>query len=251
MGQALLRLAAENPAFQVSALLARPGDAAIGTDVHLGDPAPDAASAAVRITAEPAAACDVLIDFTRPAGLLHALAWCERERVALVSGTTGLAAEHQQALDQAARTIPVLWSPNTSLGVNQLLRIVEAVAAALPPEAWDVEIVETHHRFKADAPSGTAQALRDRIVAARRAAGWQTTEPAGTGPRRCGSIGVHAVRMGDVVGAHAVHFSSLGETLTLAHEARTRDIFARGALAAARWIAGKSAGRYTMRDVLA
>jgi len=140
-----------------------------------------------------------------------------------------------------------------SVGVNVLLRIVRELAAALG-EAYDCEIVETHHRFKADAPSGTALALLDAIHDARRGAGGVGDAIHGrhgaVGPRKPGEIGMHAVRLGDTVGRHTVSFGTLGETIHLTHEAHTRDTFAAGALRAARWIVSRPPGKYTMEDVL-
>lgn len=172
--------------------------------------------------------CDVIIDFSTPAGLLGLLA---QARVPVVSGTTGV------ALPDVA--IPFLHAANFSLGVAVLARLVRQAAAALP--GYDVELVELHHKHKRDAPSGTALRLVE---------GLGPRVDGRTGPRVPGEIGVHAVRGGDIVGEHRVYLCGPGERLELAHVATHRGLFAAGAVAAARWIVGKPVGRYTIEDVL-
>ncbi len=192
----------------------------------------------------------VLIDFSSPEGFRHWLAACREAKVAFVSGTTGLADEDLALLDEAARDIPVFHATNTSLGVAVLNRLA-AEAARLLGADYDIEIVELHHRHKKDAPSGTADTLAGAILGA---SGRSRDDLAfgrhGMEPRRGGSIGVHSLRLGDIVGEHTAHFATDGERLELTHKATTRDTFARGALRAARWIAGRPPGRYGMGDVL-
>jgi 4-hydroxy-tetrahydrodipicolinate reductase len=172
---------------------------------------------------------------------------------ALVVGTTGLAADTARALDELAAGAAVLAAANFSVGVNLLLAFTERVAAVLDAEHYDVEIVETHHGGKADAPSGTAQAFGHAIAAARgtdldRARRDGRSGTPGSRPR--GEIGFHAVRGGSVVGEHRVLFLGARERVELVHEATDRTLFAEGALRAARWLAGRAPGRYDMRDVL-
>ena len=249
-GSTIVRLAAGDPAFQIVAALTATDDPYLGHDAGtaaglkpIGLPISDALSGP----------CDVLVEFTTPSGTAHWARWCGATGVPLVSGTTGLSAEDQSALHDAARRVPVLWSANMSLGANLLLQLVSQVAGKLG-EDWDVEIAETHHRHKADAPSGTAKALLAEVARAR---GRKPAEIAAfgrsgqCGPRAAGQVGVHAIRMGEVVGEHVVAFASANETLTLCHQASSRDAFAAGALTAARWIVNKAAGYYGMRDVLA
>lgn len=196
---------------------------------------------------------DVIVDFSGPHGTAGNAPRCAQWRTPLVIGTTGLNAEQQAAVAAAARAIPVVWSPNMSLGINLLLDLVERAARILKDKGYDVEIIERHHRLKKDAPSGTALAL-GRAAAAGY--GWDPDAVAahgrsGTpGVRPEKQIGYHAVRGGDFVGDHSVLFAADGECLELSHRATNRETFALGALRAARWAVGRAPGLYTMRDVL-
>jgi 4-hydroxy-tetrahydrodipicolinate reductase len=195
---------------------------------------------------------DVYIDFTTPSATEAAAHAAARVPVAAVVGTTGLGDTAERALGELAAVAPVLVAANFSLGVNLLLVLAETAARALGGE-FDHEIVELHHRQKRDAPSGTALALA-RSLAAGRGQEWKqalrTAREGDVGPRPSGEIGVVAVRGGDVIGDHTVHFLGDNERLELSHRASSRDLFAAGALRAAAWLAGKPPGRYTMRDVL-
>lgn len=195
-------------------------------------------------------ACDVLIDFSSPTGFGHWLAMCVEAKVPFVSGTTGLGKADETQLDEAAKSIAVLHATNTSLGVALLNKLAAEAAATLGLD-YDIEIVESHHRHKKDAPSGTAATLARVIVEARgQDPSALTHGRVGMDPRTRGQIGVHSLRMGDVIGEHTAHFSGEGERLELTHKATSRETFSRGAIRAARWIVGKSAGRYAMTDVL-
>ena len=192
----------------------------------------------------------VLVDFTSPEGFRRWLAACEAADVPFVSGSTGVAEDDYRLLGVAAKRIPVLHATNTSLGVAVLNKLAEEAARMLGDE-YDIEIVELHHRQKKDAPSGTAETLAERILAAAgRGRDALDFGRHGFSQRRPGSVGVHSLRLGDVVGEHTIHFASAGERLELVHKATSRDTFAQGALRAARWIVGKPAGRYAMTDVL-
>ena len=198
------------------------------------------------------AAADVVIDFTTPAATLRHAAIAGRTGKALVIGTTGLNAAEAETIKAAARTAPIVWSPNMSLGVNLLLGLVEQVARTLGPE-YDIEVLEMHHRLKRDAPSGTALGLgeaaaRGRQVALAEAAVRSRDGLVGIRPE--GSIGFAALRGGDVVGDHTVIFAGPGERLELTHKAADRRIYARGAMRAALWAAGQAPGLYGMKDVL-
>ena len=196
-------------------------------------------------------ACEVLIDFSSPEGFQHWLSMCVEKKVAFVSGTTGLAAEDFERLDEASAAVPVLHATNTSLGVALLNRLT-AEATKVLGQDFDIEIVESHHRHKKDAPSGTAATLLSAVLGARGSDDSAAVHGRhGMTPRTRGEVGVHSLRMGDVVGEHTVHFAGDGERVELTHRATSRATFARGAIRAARWIAGKPAGRYTMEDVLA
>lgn len=192
----------------------------------------------------------VLVDFSSPQGFRHWLGSCGAAGVPFVSGTTGPSEDDLRLLDEAAKRIPVLHATNTSLGVAVLNRL-SAEAARLLGEDYDIEIVESHHRHKKDAPSGTADTLARTILEAtgRDESALQMGRH-GMEPRAKGSIGVHSLRMGDVVGEHTVHLATDGERIEITHKATSRDTFARGALRAARWIVGKRPGRYSMEHVL-
>lgn len=191
----------------------------------------------------------VAIDFSTPAALAAACAACEKTGVAFVSGTTGLDDEGRAALDRLATKAPVLWEPNMSVGVHVLASLVEKALAALGP-GYDVEVVETHHRMKVDAPSGTALRLAEVVKAGRAGSRYVHGREGKPGARDANEIGMHALRGGDVIGDHTVYFFGDGERLELTHRASSRDLFAHGALRAAKWMAGKPAGRYRLADVL-
>jgi 4-hydroxy-tetrahydrodipicolinate reductase len=197
-------------------------------------------------------AADLLIDFSAPAALAAHLERALAEAKPILIGTTGLSPDHHAAIDAAAARIAVLQAANTSLGVNLLAHLVREAAARLGPD-WDIEIVEMHHRQKADAPSGTALLLGAAAAAGRNVELGAVAERGRdgiTGPREPGHIGFAALRGGSVAGDHQLIFATEGERLELGHRAESRAIFARGALRAARWLHGKQPGRYTMADVL-
>jgi len=199
-----------------------------------------------------AQASDVLVDFSAPAALEFNLDAAIHAGVPIVVGTTGLEERHHWLIDSAAVSIPVLQTGNTSLGVTLLSHLVQEAAARLG-EDWDIEIVETHHRMKVDAPSGTALLLGE---AAAKGRGVHLADEAVrgrdgiTGARKAGTIGFAALRGGSVAGDHSVHFLADNERLTFSHLAENRGIFAKGAIRAAEWLLGKVPGRYTMPEVL-
>lgn len=244
MGQEILALAPNRSDIEVVAALVRPGARLVGEPVW-----PDRAEALVyESVLEPERRAEVLVDFSNAASFDAALALAVERELAFVSGTTGLSESQREALEQAALRIPVLWSANFSLGVA-LLRRMAADAARILGEDFDAEIVEAHHRHKRDAPSGTALTLGRAVAEARG----RTLEEVGVfsrhghmDERARGEIGFATVRGGDVVGDHTVLFAGDGERLEFTHRASTRAVFARGALVAARWIAGRSAGRYSL-----
>jgi 4-hydroxy-tetrahydrodipicolinate reductase len=194
---------------------------------------------------------DVLVDFSAPDAVRASLDRAVSAGVPLLIGTTGLIDEHEALIADAAKIIPILRAPNTSLGVALLADLTERAARVLAPEQWDVEIIEAHHNKKADAPSGTA--LQLGAAADRGRGGNSSVERGrdGTGlKRQQGAIGYAAIRGGTVAGDHDVMFLGPDERLILSHRAESRAIFARGALTAARFIRGKPAGLYSMRDVI-
>ncbi len=199
-----------------------------------------------------AQASDVLVDFSAPAALQSNLDAATSAGTALVIGTTGLEAAHHVAIDIAGQTMAVLQTGNTSLGVTLLAHLVREAASRLG-DAWDIEIVEMHHRMKVDAPSGTALLLGQAAADARGidlASHRESGRSGNTGPRARGAVGFAALRGGTVAGDHSVIFAGDEERITLSHNAENRMIFARGAVQAAAWLVGKPAGRYTMEQVL-
>jgi 4-hydroxy-tetrahydrodipicolinate reductase len=203
-------------------------------------------------TANLAEASDVLVDFTAPAALEGNLHAAIGAGIPILVGTTGLEERHHAAIQSAALAIPVLQTGNTSLGVTLLAHLVREAAARLGPD-WDIEIVEMHHRMKVDAPSGTAHLLGEAAAAGRGidlSARSERGRDGHSGPRSPGAIGFASVRGGTVAGEHSVIFAGEEERLTLSHIAEDRTIFARGAVRGAAWLIGKSAGRYTMPQVL-
>lgn len=193
---------------------------------------------------------EVVVDFSTASAVPALLGTAAQQKVAVVSGTTGLGGPAEAAMERAAQVIPVLWAPNTSLGVHVLAELVEQAVRQLGSR-FDVEIVEVHHRKKIDAPSGTAL----RLAAAARAGRPELAElhkrDGNVGARTGEELGVLAVRGGDVIGDHTVFLLGSGERLELTHRASSRELFAEGALAAARFVVGKAPGRYSLKDVLA
>jgi 4-hydroxy-tetrahydrodipicolinate reductase len=252
MGRCLVRALRESEDLMLTGALASPTSAALGRDA--GEVA-QAGLVAVEVTADRAVAlakAAVAIDFTLPEAVEDNLAAAGRAGIPAVIGITGLDAARHAAIRKASVTLPVLVAPNMSLAVNLLFGLAGRAAAALPPD-YDVEILEAHHRHKADAPSGTALRLGEIVAGARDgrladvAVYGRLGKSAGRTP---GSIGFSSLRAGDIVGEHRVLFAGTGESLELVHRATDRMTFAHGALAAARWLVGKPPGLYGMADVL-
>jgi dihydrodipicolinate reductase (EC 1.3.1.26) len=250
MGRALLANLDHLPALTLGAALTAPDDPLLDTAVA----ALGAASGSLRVSADLSvvADCDVLIDFSRPAATLAALPHCRRGQTALVIGTTGFDDGQLAELARAAELLPLCRAANFSVGVNVCLSLLEQAARALDGE-YEVEIFEAHHRHKVDAPSGTALAMGEAVAQGRGrrladVALWQ--RHGHTGPRPPDAIGFSVMRAGDIVGEHVVTFAGPGERVEIAHRASSRDNFARGALRAAGWLAGRPPGAYDMRDVL-
>ncbi|MGI9434770.1 MAG: 4-hydroxy-tetrahydrodipicolinate reductase [Geminicoccaceae bacterium] len=199
------------------------------------------------------AAADVVVEFSAPEATARHAGTAAEQGTGHVIGTTGLDTAAEQALRQAATRTRIVRAANMSLGVNLLAGLTERVARTLGPEAFDIEIVEIHHRHKIDAPSGTALALGQAAARGRDVALDEVADRGRdgiTGARRTGTIGFAALRGGDVVGDHTVVFAGAGERIELTHKASDRQIYARGAVHAARWLDGRAAGLYDMADVL-
>ncbi len=252
MGRAVMAQVLAGDGLELCGGLESGGHAALGQDLGSlagADPLGIAASDDEQLIAT----ADVAIEFSTPEVSLRHAGISADHGTAHVIGTTGLSAEQAAQLAKTAERTPIVWAPNMSLGVNLLFGLTEQVARALGPEAFDIEIVEIHHKHKVDAPSGTALALGE---AAARGRGVVLDQVAirgrngMTGPRVNGTIGFAALRGGDAVGDHSVIFAGAGETIELVHRASDRGIYARGAVHAARWVRGQAPGLYGMADVL-
>lgn len=249
MGQRLVHLAHGDAELELAVALEASSHPQMGRDVgevaglgSLGIPL----QAQLPLDAE----VDAIIDFSSPEGTMSILPVCVQRQIPLVLATTGFTREQRQEIASAAHQTAILMAPNMSLSVNVLFALVQQAAQFLAGKDFDVEIVERHHRFKKDAPSGTALHFA-RIV--QEAMGQQDLRHGREGlpgerPRT--EIGMHALRVGDNVGEHSIIFSTLGETLELTHRGHSRDSYARGALLAARFLVGKPAGSYSMKDVM-
>jgi 4-hydroxy-tetrahydrodipicolinate reductase len=252
MGRTLLRALHEMSGFALAGAVDRAGAAEIGADT--GTLAGLAASG-IKVTKDPlplVAQADAIIDFTSPASTVELAALAAQARIVHVVGTTGLSAADEAKLEAAARHAALIKSGNMSLGVNLLAALVKRAASALGPE-FDIEILEMHHGRKVDAPSGTALLLGKAAAEGRKIDLEKTsvrTRDGHTGARKPGDIGFAALRGGTVVGDHSVMFAGPAERIELTHRAEDRMIFARGALAAAKWGKGKKPGLYSMADVL-
>jgi 4-hydroxy-tetrahydrodipicolinate reductase len=251
MGRALLRAVADESNAQLAAAVERPGSPDLGQDA--GALAGIATTGVVTRADLPAAGdADVWIDFSAPAASVANAARAAEAGAALVLGTTGLSPEDKAQVAAAARKVPVVFAPNMSVGVNVLLKLVADAARTLGP-AYDIEIVEAHHRMKRDSPSGTALRLGEAVAEAtgRDLAKTARYERHGdVGPRTAQEIGMQTIRGGDVVGDHTVFFLGQGDRIEITHRASSRETFARGAVRAALWLKGRPAGLYDMRDVL-
>jgi 4-hydroxy-tetrahydrodipicolinate reductase len=246
MGRAVVRLAAGDGVSIAWAVAASD----IGRDVgELAGIGPLGVRVVEGLGAVDFSSADVVVDFSAPGVTASLAPLAASGGTAVVTGTTGLDDPARQALAKAAAKVAVLAEPNMSVGVHVLADLVARAVAAL--DDFDVEIVETHHGLKIDAPSGTALRLAEVAARARRRDTQQVHGRQGKpGARPKTDIGMHAVRGGDVIGDHVVHLLGGGERLELTHRATSRDVFAYGALRAAKWIAGKPAGAYTLHDVL-
>ncbi|GAB6068812.1 4-hydroxy-tetrahydrodipicolinate reductase [Methylothermus subterraneus] len=250
MGRTLIQALTQTEDMRLTAAIARPDSASLGQDAgvlagvgELGVP--------VQASLE-GADFDVLIDFSQPQACQTLVAHCRNHGQRLVIGTTGLSDLDRAAIEAAAREIPIVLSPNMSVGVNLALKLLQTAAKVLGDEV-DVEIIEAHHRHKRDAPSGTALRMGEVVAQAlgRDLKTWaQYGRYGNTGERDRRTIGFASLRAGDIVGEHTVLFAGEGERLEITHKASSRMTFAKGALRAARWLTGQGPGLYDMQDVL-
>jgi 4-hydroxy-tetrahydrodipicolinate reductase len=249
MGKELVRLVHEKREHQIVGAIAARDAPEQGCDIgevagigHLG----------VAVTADHAVGllgADVAIDFSTASAMVPLVRAIKRARVALVSGTTGVDSSGAAALSEAAEIVPVLWAPNMSLGIEVLARMVRMAVTALG-EDFDIEIVETHHRLKVDAPSGTALRLAEAVREARPDLKLLHGRAKSTGARKKDELAVMSLRGGDVIGDHTIYLLGPSERIEITHRATQRDLFARGALRAARLLISKRPGRYSLSDVL-
>src|SRR5574338_700151 len=251
MGRMLIEAALKDEEVILAAAFDQPGTSFIGRDAGelagtaCGVPIVDDARAAI-------AMADCVIDFTRPEGTLDHLALAADLGKAMVIGTTGFSPEGKAKIAAFAQRIPVVFAPNMAVGVNAVFKLLE-VAARILASGYDVEIIEAHHRFKVDAPSGTALRMGEVVARelGRDLAQWAIYGREGvTGERKVETIGFSTIRGGDVVGDHTVLFAGLGERIEITHKAGSRMPYALGALRAARFLAGRQAGLFDMQDVL-
>jgi dihydrodipicolinate reductase len=252
MGKSILEAIAATEGVTLGAASVRPGDPLVGLDICQALGLPGTGVKAVTDLREALDRFDVLIDFTSPAATLEHLSYCAPAGKHLVIGTTGFTPEQKQAITDASRDTAIVFAPNMSVGVNLCFKLLE-LAARVIGEDSDIEIYEAHHRFKQDAPSGTALKMGEVVA---QALGRDLAECAvygregQTGVRDRKTIGFATVRAGDIVGDHTVMFASPGERVEITHKSSSRMTYAKGSLRAALWLQGKTSGLYSMQDVL-
>ncbi|MDO5768275.1 MAG: 4-hydroxy-tetrahydrodipicolinate reductase [Psychrobacter sp.] len=252
MGRMLIEAVHDNPATTLTAAIERTGSSLLGADAgevagigKLGVSLTDNLETAL-------ADIEVLIDFSLPDATEQNVELCAQHQVAMVIGTTGLSVEQERKLDKASEQMPLVYAGNYSTGVNLSLKLIEMAAKAFG-ESADIEVIEAHHKHKVDAPSGTAYMMANAAALGRN----QNLEDVAvygregqTGERKQGSIGIHAIRGGEIIGDHTVMFIADGEMIEITHRARVRMTFAAGAVRAAHWVISQPSGRYDMQDVL-
>ncbi len=252
MGRMLIEAVQDNPQTSLSAAIEREGSSLIGTDA--GEVAA-IERLNIKIVDDLVSVIDdidVLIDFSLPDATEQNMQTCAEHKVAMVIGTTGFNEQQEQVLTEASKHIPIVYAGNYSTGVNLSLKLLGMAAKAFGNEA-DVEVIEAHHKHKIDAPSGTAYMMAQAVAEAR---GQNLKEVAvygregQTGAREAGSIGIHAIRGGEIIGDHTVMFIADGEVVEITHRARARMTFAAGAVRATTWVIQQKAGQYNMQDVL-
>jgi len=252
MGRALIEACHQHPQLSLGAATEQSGSSLLGSDA--GEMAGFGLMDVILVDdlSRVSGDFDVLIDFTSPAATMRHLDICREAGKAIVIGTTGLSDEQKARISEAAKSIPVVFAPNMSVGVNLSLKLLEMAAKVLGDDV-DVEIVEAHHRFKVDAPSGTALRMGE-VVADALGRDLKQCAVYGregqTGERDPKTIGFATIRAGDIVGEHTVMFAGMGERVEITHKASSRMTFANGAVRAAAWLTGRESGLYDMQDVL-
>jgi len=251
MGQSLISVITHNPNTELVAAVVKPNSNLLGKKIITS--AGEQLDLAFTNTLINAPKCDVVIDFTNPATTLENLAICTKTNTAMVIGTTGFNDNGRQIIKQTAQHIPIVYEANFSIGVNLLLQLVAQATKVLAQNDFDIEVIEAHHRYKTDAPSGTALKIGEVLAQnlQRNLSDCAVFKRYGqTGERTKNSIGFSTIRGGDIVGDHTVLFAGNSERLEITHKASNRETFAYGAVQAALWLIGKNAGLYSMQDVL-
>jgi 4-hydroxy-tetrahydrodipicolinate reductase len=248
MGQRLIALASADPELSVVAAVDSPQNPRLGEDAGV---IAGVKAIGVPLSADLNMPVDVVIDFSVPAAAEAAIETCRLRKLPLVVATTGLGDAQLKKLKAAALEIPLLWSPNMSVAVNLTMKLAQVAATALKDRDADVEILERHHRYKEDSPSGTALKFGGIIAGVMGQTGHRHGREGRPGKRPHSEIGYHAIRVGDNPGEHTIVFGLLGETIELSVRATNRDCYAVGALAGAKFLAGELPGLYGMSDVLA
>ncbi len=249
MGKRIIALAIEDGQFNIIGAVERKEHAQIGEDAGA---VAAASHINIKLDSNYPTGADVVIDFSLPEAADNTINYCLENSAALVMGTTGLSEKQQNKIETASEKIPLIYGTNMSVGMNVLFSLVGKVTSMLGDE-YDIEIIEHHHRFKKDAPSGSALTLAKNICKVRALDFPNCLTHGRSGKnalRQKDAIGIHVIRAGDITGKHEVIFGALGETLSLGHTAHSRDTFARGALRAAKWLIGKKPGLYSIADVL-
>ncbi|EOD2820551.1 TPA: 4-hydroxy-tetrahydrodipicolinate reductase [Providencia stuartii] len=252
MGRQLIQATQNQEGIRLGAAIERVGSSLVGTDAGELAGVGKLGIAVVDTLDKVVDDFDVVIDFTRPEGTLNYLAFCRTNHKAMVIGTTGFDDQGKHAIAEAAKSIPIVFAANFSVGVNLVLKLLEK-AAKVMGDYTDIEIIEAHHRHKVDAPSGTALAMGESIAHAlckdlKECAVY--AREGHTGEREAGTIGFATVRAGDIVGEHTAMFADIGERVEITHKASSRMTFANGAIKASAWVVAQNAGLYNMKDVL-
>ncbi|MBI4398638.1 MAG: 4-hydroxy-tetrahydrodipicolinate reductase [Candidatus Omnitrophica bacterium] len=254
MGSRILELAARDSSFEIVGAIESKQSPCLGQEIGSVIKIPGGQQK-ISISSDVSAIIDranVLIDFTQPDATLEHVQEAVQAKKPVVIGTTGLSHTQMNELEEAAKKIAIVQAPNMSVGMNLVFKLAELLGARLD-DSYDCEITETHHRFKNDAPSGSALEIAKRVAKARKVDLDREAvygRKGFTGERKAGSIGIHALRGGDIPGEHTLSFMTQGEMLQVTHRASSRDAFAQGALRAARFISDKKHGLYNMQDVL-
>lgn len=249
MGQRLIALAAADPEIRITAAIDSVGHPSIGQDAgDIAQIGPIGVKVSGGLSRD--LKMQVLIDFSTPEGTMAVLPECVERKIPLLIATTGHSGEQRRAIEEASHDTAILHAPNTSLAVNVLLKLVRMAGQMVSGRGFDIEILEKHHRYKKDSPSGTALHLARVLQDVLGQMELRHGREGHTGERPQGEIGVHAIRVGDNTGEHTVIFSTIGETLELTHKAHSRDCYASGAILAAKYLVDRTAGKYTMADVL-